>query len=74
MNTLSQIEFLRGVHFRSIGLSILSARQPYRSSKVDRDVRIAQKENAETDSYIRSYGEKVYKDYMNNIGLDEIPF
>jgi len=74
MNTLNQIDFLRQVHFRSIGLSILAARQPYRSSKVDKDVRQAKKENQETDSYINIYAMKALTDYESNIGIDEIPF
>ena len=74
MTTLNQIDFLRQVHFRSIGLSILSARQPFRSSKIDADVRKAKKENREIDSYIHIYAMKEYTDYMSNIGVDEIPF
>jgi hypothetical protein len=73
MNTLSQIDFLRQVHFRSIGLSILSSRQPFRSNKVDKDVRQAKKENQETDSFIHLYAMREYTDYYSNIGM-ELPF
>jgi hypothetical protein len=74
MNTLNQIDFLRQVHFRSIGISILSSRQPFRSNKVDRDVKLAKKENAEIDSYIHLYAMKEYSDYYANIGQGELPF
>lgn len=74
MNILNQIEFLRAVHFRSIGISILSARQPFRSNKIDKEVRLAKKENAETDSYIKIYAEKANSDYLSNIGMEELPF
>ena len=71
MNTLNQIEFLQAVHFRSIGVSILSARQPFRSNKVDRDVRQAKKENAETDSFIKNYADRAYVNYCIEM---EIPY
>jgi len=74
MNTLNQIEFLQAVHFRSIGVSILSARQPFRSNKVDRDVRKAKKENAETDSYIKSFADKAYEDNIFDIGMEALDF
>jgi hypothetical protein len=73
MTTLNQIDFLRQVHFRSIGLSILSARQPFRSSKIDADVRKAKKENTEIDTYIKSYADKADFDLMFN-NWEEIPF
>ena len=77
MNNLNQIEFLRQVHFRSIGLSILSARQPFRSNKIDKEVRQAKKENAETDSFIYNYSmiaENVELSNIRNMKVDEIPF
>lgn len=70
----NQIDFLRGVHFRSIGLSILSQRQPFRSNKIDKEVKQAKKENAEIDSYIKIYAERANSEYLSNIGRDEIPF
>ena len=73
MNNLNQIEFLRQVHFRSIGLSILSARQPFRSNKIDREVRQAKKENAEIDSFIYGYAIKAYVDYKYS-DIEELPF
>ena len=71
MNTYQQIQFLQGVHFRSIGVTIMGARQPsIPTNKVLRDLRKAKKENAETDSYIYNYAKIAEQD----LEPDEIPF
>ena len=71
MNIYDQLQFLKGVHFRSIGVSIMGNHQTHKiTAKILRDVRKAQKENAELDNYIYNSAKIALRD----LEPDEIPF